>query len=96
MLNDAAMNMELAEQTDKQPCYTVSDKTIAEANKCKKDFSCLKTPHEALCLIDSCVNGKVHFIKCLNRGNCSYQGSFGLNLICHCPVRKELYNKYRV
>ena len=91
-----AMNMELDEQTDKQPCYMVSDETIAEGKKCEKGFSCLKGPREDLCLIDTCVNGKVLFIKCLNRERCSYKGTFGYSLICHCPVRKELYNKHGV
>ena len=93
---DDAMNMDLDEQTDKQPCYMVSDETIAEGKKCEKGFSCLTGQREDLCQVESCINGKVHFIKCMNKEPCSYQGTFGDGVICHCPVQKELYNKHGV
>jgi len=86
----------MCKKTDELQCHRVSEETIAETTKCEKDFSCLQGQHDDLCPIDYCVNGKVHFIKCLNGQGCSYQGSFGNGLLCHCPVRKELYNKHGV
>ncbi len=79
-----------------QPSYRVSEETIAETKKCNRAFSCLKTPIEPLCTIDYCVDGKVHFIKCLNKKGCSYRSMFGYDFICNCPTRKELYNKYGI
>jgi hypothetical protein len=32
----------------------------------------------------------------LNKEPCSYQSTFGDSVICHCPTRKELYNKHDV
>ena len=81
---------------DGQPCYTVSKETIAKTLRCNKGFSCLKGQNEDLCIVDSCINGEVHFIKCLNKESCAYQGTFGDGVICYCPTRKELYNKHGV
>jgi hypothetical protein len=81
---------------DEKPPYTVSEETIAETKRCEKGFSCLKKRSEDLCQIESCVNGKVHFIKCRSTNSCSYQIHYGYNCICLCPTRKELYNKHDV
>jgi hypothetical protein len=80
----------------KKPRYTVSEETITETKKCKKGFSCLTGQREDLCQVESCINGKVHFIKCLDKDPCPYQDTFGDGVICHCPIRKELYNKHGV
>ena len=80
----------------KKPRYTVSEETITETKKCKKGFSCLPGQREDLCQVESCINGKVHFIKCLDKDPCPYQDTFGDGVICHCPIRKELYNKHGV
>jgi hypothetical protein len=76
--------------------YNISEEAIAETLRCVKDFSCLKKRSEDFCKIESCVNGKVHFIQCLSTTSCSYQLLFGEECICTCPTRKELYNKHGV
>ena len=76
--------------------YKISEKTVLETKRCQKDFSCLKGQHEELCKIESCVNGKVHFVKCLSYTNCSYKGPYGDGFICYCPTRKELFNTYGI
>ncbi len=86
----------MSKKLDKQPCYNVSEETIARTQRCNKDFSCLKEKREDLCQVESCVNGKVHFIKCLNKESCVYQGTLGSGIVCYCPTRKELYNKHGV
>lgn len=84
----------MSKKEDKQTSYSVSAETLAETKRCNKDFSCQKGPREDLCPIDYCVAGKVHFIKCQNKEICPYQSTFGDGVICNCPTRKELYNKY--
>jgi len=82
---------------DKPKRHNVSEETIEETKKCDKDFSCLEGQREDLCTVEQCVNGKVHFIECLDRSNgCPYKISFGYSFICHCPTRKELYNKHKI
>ena len=81
---------------DKKPHYTVSEETIAETKRCNKGFSCLNGQREDLCQVETCINDKVHFIKCLNEEPCSYKGNFGDGVLCYCPTCKEIYNKHGV
>ena len=76
--------------------YNIPEETIAETKRCEKGFSCLKDLCEGLCRVESCVNGRVHFIRSMNKNYCSYRGDFGGSAICYCPTRKELYNMYGV
>jgi hypothetical protein len=73
---------------------TVSDESLQATTNCEKRFTCLRGKSEALCAVESCIDGKVHFIKCLNDVFCPYQHSFGNGYLCTCPTRKEIYNKY--
>ena len=69
-------------------------KEIIASTKCDKGFECL-TSHETLCEVIYCVDNKVHFLRCDNRV-CKYKIFFGNDYFCSCPVRKELYNTYRI
>lgn len=86
----------MCEKLGEQPSPRVSEETIAETKKCNRAFACQKKPLESLCTINYCVDGKVHFIKCLSKTACSYRSMFGYDFVCNCPTRKELYNKYGV
>jgi len=71
------------------------DETVVRATtECAKDFACLDTSGKNLCHVKHCVQGKVHFIECLNVDYCSYQMSFGTGVVCNCPVRRDIYNLY--
>ncbi|VVB86680.1 Uncharacterised protein [uncultured archaeon] len=64
--------------------------------KCKKDFSCLSGERTDLCMVEYCVNGEIHFLRCMYNSRCGYQIPFGYSSVCTCPVRKELYNRYKI
>ncbi|MBU3968326.1 MAG: hypothetical protein KKG76_13320 [Euryarchaeota archaeon] len=74
----------------------VDDDIIKTANRCKKNFSCLSSDETDLCKVEMNVGEKIHFIKCKNKNTCNYRIPFGYSFVCTCPVRKELYNKYKV
>jgi hypothetical protein len=74
----------------------VSNETLSQTTRCKKNMSCLKGSTDHLCPVEQCVRGKVHFVTCLNKEGCSYRIPFADGQVCHCPVRKEIYNKYHV
>ncbi len=74
----------------------ISDEARRATTDCKKGFSCLKAARNGVCPVERCVGGKVHFIKCLSNGYCSYRRPFGYGFFCSCPVRKELFNKYQI
>lgn len=73
--------------------YKIDQKIIGQTTKCDKEFACLKEHGNPCCIIDNCINGKVHFVKELKR-QCFYSMCFGNSVVCLCPVRKEIYNKH--
>lgn len=67
-----------------------------KANKCSKDFNCLRNEGHVICEIETCINNKVHFIKCKSDLSCNYKTYFGDSYVCTCPVRIEIYTKYSI
>jgi hypothetical protein len=80
--------------------FEIAEETIDRVTHCTKELNCLiDNEHRLcpLCPVERCVDGKVHFIKCLDTNECYYRNHFGIShYICTCPVRKEIYNKYQV
>jgi len=74
----------------------ISDESRQAATRCAKGFACLTGDRKDLCAVETCIGEKVHFVKCLQVGNCAYQHPFGSGHFCTCPVRKELFNKYKI
>ena|GEM_PF-707186 len=74
----------------------IPSEVIAETTKCQKGFTCLSQPVEAVCKVESCVNGKFHFVRCATIQYCAYQRGFGYGYYCACPTRKAIYNRYKV
>ncbi len=76
----------------------ILDKDILKrASRCRDNFSCLSGEGDCLCEIEDFAGEKIHFIKPGNKGGiCNYKMGFGYSFLCNCPVRKEIYNKYKV
>jgi hypothetical protein len=75
----------------------VNKDTVSRTVRCAENFSCLEGSKECLCPVHDCSNGNVHFIHpSLKAKGCSYRLDFGYTYICSCPVRKEMYNTYRI
>jgi len=72
----------------------INKQTLKETTNCEKNFGCLNGHNHVYCKVESCVNNEVHFVKCLNEDHCLYKMNFGDSIICSCPIRKEIYNKY--
>ena len=70
------------------------DKQTVDSTECEKAFACLND-QEDLCKVTYCVSGKVHFLEC-NERKCKFKTQFGDGNFCTCPVRIEIYNKYKV
>ncbi|MGD9612749.1 MAG: hypothetical protein AB7V22_07580 [Kiritimatiellia bacterium] len=73
-----------------------SDRAQKATRQCRKDFACLKEGGAPGCAVEHCVDGKIHFLKCLKDKVCAYPQAFGYGCLCTCPVRKELFNKHRI
>jgi hypothetical protein len=74
----------------------INEEIIKKTTRCTKKLSCLAGDRDDLCKVEFCVEEKIHFIKCLDKQPCNYRIPFGYSHVCICPVRKELYNKYKV
>jgi len=74
----------------------ISDDILKKATRCKKNISCLRDENAEICKVELCIENKIHFIKCINSKPCSYKIPFGYSFVCICPVRKELYNRYKI
>lgn len=73
----------------------IDEKIVKETAYCVKNFECLKNENFTglKSTVDNCIAGKVHFITC-TENKCKYKISFANSIICYCPVRKEIFNKY--
>lgn len=74
----------------------ISQKTIDETTECEHSHECLKDVSKIHCKVESEISGEVHFVKCPDEELCAYKQTFGHSQMCCCPIRKEIYNKYKV
>ncbi len=76
----------------------VSKEKIDMTTRCKCDFKCLHDDSFQVCPVENPITPQgVYFIKMVHSiCNSSYCLSFGNSYICRCPVRKELYERYKV
>jgi hypothetical protein len=71
------------------------DKAIIEkTTKCIKHFACLKNKQHECCEIFMCLNNEICMIREAKSQVCKYKES-GFTEVCTCPVRVEIYNKYK-
>ncbi|MBI4844605.1 MAG: hypothetical protein HY809_09870 [Nitrospirae bacterium] len=79
--------------------YEVSKKAIQEAKKCTNNFECLEGRFENCpCVLERYLEGNgvfLHENSKLKR-HCEYILSYGYSFSCHCPVRIEIFKKYKV
>ncbi len=74
--------------------FEIDDKILKEASKCSYEFGCLENEnHVCLAKVNDCIDAKIHFVNCIAK-RCNYYLSFGSHVVCNCPVRKEIFNKY--
>lgn len=73
----------------------IDDDIIKKTTKCGKKFSCLCGEITQLCKVEECM-GEIIFIKYKEQNLCKYRTYFGYSQVCTCPVRKELYYRYKI
>lgn len=75
----------------------IAQQILDETIHCNHNFECLKN-EDHFCLkakVIRTVNGKIYFINCAEYCN-NYKIDFGNSTVCHCPTRKEIFNKYKI
>jgi hypothetical protein len=74
----------------------IRDKTLEQTKKCPFSFQCLNENTRSICTIERCFEGNGCFLETAKPQACPYRISFGYSYMCHCPVRIEPYNRYRI
>ena len=72
----------------------IDESTLRSTTECDKGMQCLHGANRPLCEVDYSVMDEVFFVHCLNNKRCSYRINFGYNLMCTCPIRKEIFKRY--
>ena len=75
--------------------FKVEENILNKTDKCRSDFSCLSGKKECLCPVEDSFDGIVLFVNPPCSSACGYMMSFGYSYVCNCPIRKEIYSKYR-
>jgi hypothetical protein len=78
--------------------YQISDEIIKQTTKCLFDFECMTNDKWETCSIYRYYEGNGLGItdKC-QKSSCRYSMPFGFTyFFCHCPVRREIYQRYKL
>jgi hypothetical protein len=81
---------------DAQLRLHVSDDAKRAADKCPRLFGCLAGANGDLCKVSSCVDGAMVFVTCEHEGPCPYKHDVWERTLCTCPVRREIYKRYKL
>ena len=74
----------------------IKKEVIDSTKKCDHKFECL-SKKDCICLVSkakSIIYNKALFIEC-EESNCKYNIIYGQSTICTCPVRNEIFKKYK-
>ncbi len=74
----------------------VAPEIIEDTKQCRWDFQCLNEHGKPICPVVEVIAEDVLFIKCPGGIICNYIMPHGDRNICLCPIRKELYRKYKM
>jgi hypothetical protein len=75
--------------------FKIGIKIAAAATRCQHSLACLQGG-ASLCPVEKEVGDQSIFVTCLKEGRCPYQHRFGNSCyLCTCPVRQDIYRKYR-
>jgi hypothetical protein len=74
----------------------VSDIILKATTKCKKGFSCLSGKTDCMCKVTSFNPDHPVVIKPSSADPCEYNLSFAQSNYCLCPVRNDIYKRYKI
>ena len=74
----------------------IEAEVLQNTKKCTSNFECLIN-EDYVCrntIVDRNYSNKILFIDC-PKSSCNYRTNFADKTICSCPVRIEIYVKYK-
>jgi len=76
-------------------CYDIPPRIISDT-KCDKRLSCLSHDKDEICGVERSLGHTMLVLECKELQDCRHNKSYGSLYVCNCPVRMEIYKKYRV
>jgi hypothetical protein len=79
--------------------YNIPKEVVEKSAACDKHLKCLTSASHELCPVRfRSVNEAVTFIECATNKDCPFLETFTSPdmAICNCPVRKEIFQRYKV
>jgi hypothetical protein len=76
--------------------YHVSKEATEACTECPRDQACLQKDRAELCRVSCSVDGAWHFVVCAHEGPCPYKQKLWDRVLCGCPVRREIFRRYKV
>jgi hypothetical protein len=74
----------------------ISEATKKRATKCSCNFECLNNEKWDTCSIEKEISGGLVIKNICRQKFCNYFLYFGSRHICICPIRHEIYERYRM
>lgn len=74
--------------------YYVERQVLESADKCPHDHACLSDPGTTLCHILAYVGASPPFVGCLEQHPCPYRDERDGRMVCTCPVRRRVFQRY--
>jgi len=74
----------------------VSKKARQAASNCYKDLACLTDGEAQVCKVKACLGSGVLFVHRRPAVDCPFKVTFGSGQLCECPVRKEIFERYKM
>lgn len=76
--------------------FLIDEETRNKTTLCAEKQLCLSGPKAVACPVQYMIEEVVLFVDKKNKKGCNYYLPYGLSGICMCPVRKELFKKYKI
>ena len=79
----------------KKKKYRISREIIDSASECLNQLACLSGTRK-MCKVKKHEAGRVMYVRSCGHENCPFAIPLGADCVCTCPVRVEIFRKYRV
>lgn len=72
------------------------DPVIIEKTECDKGFSCLNSASAVYCNVVDTLGYAMVQLECCDLLDCRHNKLYGSIHVCCCPVRNEIFKKYKL
>ena len=74
----------------------ISEDALRKTERCPRGMQCLKNGGRPECRVERMVVGNGVFVYSKDFNICSYRISHARSYVCICPVRIELFQRYKI